>query len=391
MSHADETLITISDPDHDRYARLRLMENYHQDVISAAKVMVVGAGALGNEVLKNLALLGVGQIVIVDFDTIEISNLTRSILFRQTDRGRAKVEVAAERVREINPDVRGIPLRGDITFDIGLGLFRAMDLVIGCLDNRAARMAVNRACWRVGIPWIDGALNVADGQVRVFIPPDGACYECLMTKRDYELTNVHYTCPPGTVIEGVAITTPMSASIIGAMQVQEAIKLLHDVPVQGGQGVTYSAETLRTTPIVYPRRDTCPAHGTIEQIIGLPQGVSELTVGGLLDRAGEHVDGKPLLIPPDKMVTYFYCPACDTSEKVYRPYRLTVPGAVPCPDCSTERIFDVTTAISRSEHTRDIPLIQVGIAPYDIVTVRAGARMTFFELSGDRARILGNA
>ncbi len=384
-------LITISDPDHDRYARLRLMENYHQDVISAAKVMVVGAGALGNEVLKNLALLGVGLIVVVDFDTIEISNLTRSILFRQDDRGRAKAEVAAERVQAINPDVRCIPLRGDITFDVGLGLFRAMDLVIGCLDNRAARMAVNRACWRVGIPWIDGALNIADGQVRTFIPPEGACYECLMTKQDYELANVHYTCPPGTVIEGVAITTPMSASIIGAMQVQEAVKLLHDVPVSGGQGVTYSAETLRTTAIMYPRRESCPAHGTFDRITSLPEHADELTVGGLLAIAAKYLDGKSLLIPPDKVVTYFHCPACDTTEKVYRPYRLTVPGNVPCPDCGTERIFDVTTALGSGEHTRDIPLTQVGIPPYHIVTVRAGAQVAFFELSGDRAHILGSA
>src|SRR5512143_427107 len=92
MALTDEPLITISDPDQDRYARLRLMEGYRQDVIEQAQIMVVGAGALGNEVLKNLALLGAGHLFVVDFDTIEASNLTRSILYRQADQGRSKAE-----------------------------------------------------------------------------------------------------------------------------------------------------------------------------------------------------------------------------------------------------------------------------------------------------------
>jgi molybdopterin/thiamine biosynthesis adenylyltransferase len=219
----DNPVIVIGDPERDRYARLRLMEGYRQEIIERARMMVVGAGALGNEVLKNLALLGVGHLFVVDFDTIEASNLTRSILYRLDDQGRSKADVAAERVRQINPDVNIIPWKGDITHDVGLGVFARMDVVLGCLDNREARMAVNRACWRVGVPWIDGALNVGDGSVRVFIPRSGgACYECLMTKQDYALANIRYACPPGSIMEGVAITTPMSASIIGAMQVQEA-------------------------------------------------------------------------------------------------------------------------------------------------------------------------
>jgi molybdopterin-synthase adenylyltransferase len=386
----DEPLITITDPAEDRYARLRLMNGYRREVLAAARVLVVGAGALGNEVLKNLALLGVGHVVIVDFDTIEASNLTRSILFRMDDRGRAKAEVAAERVRQINPDVQIIPLHGDITFDVGLGVVQRMDVVIGCLDNRAARLAVNRACWRVGTPWIDGALNVADGSVRVFIPPEGACYECLMTKQDYALANIRYACPPGTVMEGVAITTPMSASIIGAMQVQEAVKLLHGLPVQSAQGVVYSAETLRTTHITYPRRADCPAHQSFppEDVTSLSRGVDDLTVGALLEIAAAQLGERAVLVPPDKVVTYWHCPTCDTTEKVYRPYRLVVPSEVACPACSTERIFDVAATLGSSDHTRDIPLAQVGIPPLHIVEVRTRRTRAYFELSGDQDRVL---
>lgn len=388
MSAGSEPLITITDPDQDRYARLRLMQGYNQDVIEQARLMVVGAGALGNEVLKNLALLGVGYIYLVDFDTIEISNLTRSVLFRQSDRGRAKVEVAAERVRQINPDVNIIALKGDIAYDVGAGIFRQMDVVLGCLDNRGARMALNRTCWHVRRPWIDGALDVADGSVRVFSPHEGACYECLMTKQDYALINLRYSCPPGTIREGVAITTPMSASIIGAMQVQETVKLLHGLPVQASAGVYYSAETMRTTHVSYPRRADCPAHETYEPLITLPYGVADLTVGRLAELAEEHSGERPLLILPDKVVTYFYCAKCDRMDKVYRPYRLVVPQESNCPVCGTARTYDLTTAVANKESVRDLPLAQLGFPPLDIVDVRGTRQQVYFELAGDRVRAL---
>src|SRR4051794_34828877 len=83
--------------DADRYGRLRLIPWWRQERLAAAKVLVVGAGALGNEVLKNIALLGVGTTYLIDFDTVETSNLSRSVLFRHGDGGRPKAEVAAER------------------------------------------------------------------------------------------------------------------------------------------------------------------------------------------------------------------------------------------------------------------------------------------------------
>ena len=99
---------------------------FRQEQLERANVMVVGCGALGNEVLKNLTLFGVGHLTVVDFDTVEPSNLTRSVLFRRADAdaGREKVAVVAERIREINPTVSVLPLLGDICHDVGLGLLR---------------------------------------------------------------------------------------------------------------------------------------------------------------------------------------------------------------------------------------------------------------------------
>src|SRR5712691_1793040 len=108
--------------DADRYGRLRLIPWWRQEKLAAAKVLVVGAGALGNEVLKNLALLGVGTVLVIDLDRVEPSNLSRSVLFRAGDGGRGKAEVAAERAREINPEITIVPIRGDVITDLGLGL-----------------------------------------------------------------------------------------------------------------------------------------------------------------------------------------------------------------------------------------------------------------------------
>lgn len=384
----NEPLIEISDPDQDRYARMRLVAGYDQQIMSRAHVMVVGAGALGNEVLKNLALLGAGHILVVDLDTIEIHNLTRSVLFRSDDCGRSKAEVASERVRQINPDIHVVALRADVVHEVGLGLFGQMDVVLGCLDNRAARLAVNRACWRVGVPWVDGALNVGDGSLRVFSPPEGACYECLMTRRDYELVQVRYACPPAALTEAVSLTTPMSASIIGAMQVQEAVKLLHGKDRVGGWGMIYSGETLRTTRVEYPRRADCPIHQSYEPIRQVPERVDDLTVGRLLERAADDLERPAQLVLPDPLVTALYCPRCDSADTVYSPYRKVVPQGLRCPTCGADRVFDVTHVLAANSATDDLPLRQVGIPPYAVVELRAGRHHVAFELSGDHVRVL---
>ncbi len=132
--------------------------------------------------LKNLALLGVGTTYVIDLDTVEPSNLSRSVLFRAEDGGRSKAEVAARRAHEINPESCFVPIHGDVITDVGLGLFRDVDVVIGCLDNREARLWVNRQCWKVGTPWVDSGIQEIQGVVKVFVPPDSACYECAMTR-----------------------------------------------------------------------------------------------------------------------------------------------------------------------------------------------------------------
>lgn len=204
---------------------LDLLSWFKIDKTRNAKVMVVGAGALGNEVLKNLALFGVGNIVIVDFDTIEYSNLTRSFLFRpkDADKNCYKAEIAAERMKEINPAIKVHPICDDLS-SVGLGVYRRMDVVLGCLDSDWARVLLNQQCFRVNKIFINGGIFELRCQVDGF-KLDVSCYECTSDGSSGNLS-----CGDLVFLneeQGRLATTSISASITGAIQVQEALKIIH--------------------------------------------------------------------------------------------------------------------------------------------------------------------
>ncbi len=213
-----------------RYSRHTLIPNWSQKKLTEAKVAVVGCGALGNEVLKNLALLGIGQIWVVDYDTIEIHNLTRSVLFRESDIGRAKTEVVAERVRELNPDACIHQIKGKLELAFGRGLLREMDVVLGCLDSVGARRELNRRCYFAGTPWIDGGITHNLGNVALFDPriPETACYRCKMNTSAWARLNEKYSCGylKDNYEDPKFATTIMTASVVAAYQVEVAVQLL---------------------------------------------------------------------------------------------------------------------------------------------------------------------
>jgi molybdopterin/thiamine biosynthesis adenylyltransferase len=170
MSTLDSPVEAIRILPEDRYHRQRLIPWWEQERLAAARVLVIGAGALGNEILKLLALSGVGRIMIFDMDRIEVSNLSRTVLFKETDAGALKAEVAAERVSELNPHAIAVGRAQNIMHELGLGAFLWADVVICGLDNRLARMFVNTSCARTKRTWIDGAIEGLSEIVRVFDP-----------------------------------------------------------------------------------------------------------------------------------------------------------------------------------------------------------------------------
>lgn len=212
---------------------------FEQQRVSAAHVMVVGCGALGNEVLKNLVLLGVEHIVVVDFDSVEMGNLSRSVLFSRADAEahRLKVDVVAERIKAMNAAIEVHTICGDVAYDVGLGLVKRMDVVIGCVDSRWARYCINRMCMRAGVPWVDGAIEKMEGTSRVFVPGKN-CYACNLGPEGLKDLSRRLSCS-GIIHRheeaGSVPTTSVMASIIGAVQVQEALKLVDKDALERGE------------------------------------------------------------------------------------------------------------------------------------------------------------
>ena len=170
---------------------------------------------------------------------------------------------------------RSSPIRGDVITDLGLGLFADVDVVIGCLDNREARLWVNRQCWKVGTPWVDAGIQEIQGVVKVFVPPDSACYECAMTERDYQLLNLRYSCPllrREDILAGKVPTAPTIASMMAALEVQEALKMLHGMPVAAGRAMVFNGVGNQFYTTQLPLRDDCLSHETYPEPIALDLG-----------------------------------------------------------------------------------------------------------------------
>ncbi len=151
------------------YARQQLIEGWNQEVLESGCIMIIGVGALGCEIAKDFALMGIGKLILVDLDLIETSNLSRQMLFRPGDEGRPKAEVAAERLKEMNPY-----LQIDYYFEklqkLPTAVYEGSDIIIAALDNFNARLDLNKICLRLNKPMIDGGTVGFEGHVQIIIP-----------------------------------------------------------------------------------------------------------------------------------------------------------------------------------------------------------------------------
>jgi len=405
---------------NDRDASLKKIEWFKLERVHGARILVAGAGAIGNEVLKNLALLGVGHIYIFDKDTIEMSNLSRSVLYRPADKGQPKAFTAATAVEEINPNVRANSFVGDIRFDLGLGLLRRMDCVIGCLDSREARLALNGACMMAGVPWIDAGIDTMDGQVQAFDPAGGACYECSFSREDYEEVTV--SCSLYTSIyesSGHVPTTPTIASIMAGVQVQEALKLLdreswRDRNLLGRKfrfsGSTGRAEFLDLTP-----RPDCEAHERMQpdRIVELPElGAAHTTVAALLEAARGRLGPAATVELNYELAVEARCPECGRVKELLKPELKLYREQLWCDECrgaarktggeqeanARRRVWQSHVVRTHllggasnpvAERLSGLTLSRIGVPPLDILEAQGpDGEVLYLELTGDADEIL---
>ncbi len=370
----------------ERFSRFERVEWWDQQRLRNARVLVAGAGALGNEVIKDLALLGVGHLVIADMDRIEISNLTRSPLFRESDAGQLKAEVAARAARELYPEIDARAVSGNILAGLGLGYLRWADVVVGALDNREARVFINSACARTGRPWIDGGIEVLQGIARGFAPPETACYECTMSEVDWQVINKRRSCSllaRRALEHGGTPTTPTTASVIGAIQAQEVVKILHGLPALLGRGFVFEGAMHSSYGVSYPINPDCPWHEPVAPIERLADAGSDTPLAAIATLGERLLGGLDAIELGRELVERIECTACGHRRTMLQPIDSVTEEQAVCERCGGECFPHLLHSISPESEWMELTPRQLGLPPWDIVWIRRGETYHGLELAAD--------
>jgi len=241
----DEQLLRYS-----RHIMLPEVDIDGQEKLLAARVLIIGMGGLGAPVAMYLAAAGVGQLVLVDFDTVELSNLQRQIIHSMADIGRLKVESAQDTLHTLNPHVQVTAIDRALDENDLLDQVRLADIVIDASDNLTTRLAVNAACVQAQKPLVSGAAIRLEGQVLVYRPeqPEAPCYRCLY-RSDQELNE---TCSQTGVLAPLL-------GIIGSIQAIETLKLLIGIgETLAGRLLLLDARTLEWQTVSIKKNPRCP-------------------------------------------------------------------------------------------------------------------------------------
>jgi len=413
----------VTDASPDRYERLRGV--LPMDAAKNALAVVGGAGALGNEILKNLALLGVGHVLVCDLDTIEIHNLTRAVLFRREDAGRPKAEAAADRLREINPDVHAMAFPKSIS-ELGLGFYRRADFIFSTFDAFFPRFVVNEGCMRTRAVWIDGGmseLNHARGAVTIYdaSDPENYCYACSLSPEGVSALHNRLRGENGCQAQELQLaarggvpSTPMTASIIGGIQLSAGMfafqrRLGQDVGDTWAEGMMYFDVAARKSKVMRKkRRSPCYYHDLIgvkpfdDALIEMPEWRSDrTTIEDVLERGASDLGTDRVSIQlPEKLITTGKCGACGKPWDLFMPVSANreLRGELQCSTCGAGPFVASEAEGLVSEYGRHSELVgrvlgEAGIRELDIITVVSHDEMDlaadarYYEITGDVDRL----
>jgi len=386
----------------DRYNRQRRIKYWDQEQLANARVLLIGAGALGNEILKNLVLLGIGRIMVVDFDHIEASNLSRTVLFRTEDRHRPKAEVAAKAAAQLNPDVQVSFLDGDVFFDLGLGFYSHADLIISGLDNLAARAKVAQSAYLTARPFLDSGIWALGGEVRCFLPNKSFCFDCTLSDTDWQNAHFRRSCTGFRAAEELhepAASNIATVSIIGGMVAQETVKLIGGFGekignrgIESGDALVYNGIklSLGTSRLAGDAVCDCRMGKPLEQIEQLAKSVFDTTAAEILSIAEEKIGspatlelGRDLLIGFKKECEQPNCGFdANNSGEISLMAKMDESKRV-CIDCGKYQTPIVVSRATRESAIKNLTLHQLGIPPGEILCFWHFDQVCYFELSED--------
>jgi molybdopterin/thiamine biosynthesis adenylyltransferase len=348
-----------------RYRRHDLIDWFSQEQVSAARIAVIGAGAVGNEVVKNLALLGCGTIDVFDFDVVELHNLTRSVLLRESDAGRNKAEAVAERARDLDPHVTVHAVAGDFWDTLSLARLRGYDCAIAAVDNFEARLRLNQLCLIARVNLVNAGLDSRWAAVESFpfaASDDAACYECTLPESAYARVAERYSCGGlrrRAGLERRIPTTAVTASVAGALAASMALRLGGETPRHaqrrlldtiGGAGTSVGIE----------RREGCPGCGAFAR----PPRIVRTRNRWSPRRDDQSVAGPGIVEQPmrlsDPLIMGYECAACGPLEEAARYVNRRAAefddGIATCPKCAAPAVrIEIRDTFTVGELTARFP------------------------------------
>lgn len=326
-----------------RYDRHYLIDWFDQEIIKNSHVTVIGAGAVGNEVLKNLALLGIGKIDIYDFDMIEEHNLTRCVLFRESDVGRYKAEVAASYCNQIDANISVNYSCTDFWDTLTLSKLRNTDAVICCVDNYEARLNLNKLCLMAGVDFFNTGMDSRYINVEIFpfsTSIDCACYECTLPYSAYNSIQKRYSCGWLRKVafeENKIPTTAVTSSLAGASVVSILINRLNNHPqaLQTAMRFYFDAITLSSTLSIFQRNDNCAMCSTID-----PEALYFTCYRDCADRLAIKNTAKSdvTISFSEPILLRSICKQCLREVDFYESARKINDGIIYCTNCKSETI-----------------------------------------------------
>jgi len=331
-----------------RYLRNNLIDWFSQDAVQKMHFAVVGCGAVGNEVVKNLTLLGVGAIDVFDFDTIELHNLTKSVLFRESDVGKNKADVVAERANQLDPNVRINSFPGDFWDRMSLDMIQKYTAVISCVDNFEARVRLNQLCMLFSKDFINTGIDSRFVTVEVFPYSklqDTACYECNLPSSVYERIAKRYSCGwlrKISYIEKIIPTTPITASLAGAIATSYALRL-ENLSLDGSKRIFLDSITGISTLSSLNKNDSCLKCScrTKNVVVYKASSLISSNVFGLVNIENKNI----CFNTSEPILTEFRCLDCQPNEKgstkIFEIARKFDTSISVCKDCGGSR-SDIT-------------------------------------------------
>lgn len=235
---------------YSRHIMLPQLDYEGQLKLTESRALIIGAGGLGSPVAMYLASSGIGQIVIVDFDHIEMSNLQRQILHGTNDIGRAKVDSAKDTLNELNPEIEVTAINKRLEEDELREQVKLADIVLETTDNFQSRFLLNRICVEEKTPLVSGSVIRFEGQLSTFRCdiPESPCYHCLYKESD----ELGETCTQNGVLAPVV-------GVIGSVQATEAIKVLTGLGTDlSGRLIMFDAITMEWRELKLKKDPNCP-------------------------------------------------------------------------------------------------------------------------------------